>query len=427
MSSGDGDARAGIVVTGSELLTGRIADRNGPWVAQRLGERGVEVTHVLCVGDRAGDLDQALRFLAAQRVDVIVTSGGLGPTADDMTTEVVARFAGRELALDEGMRARIAAIVDRFAAGTGFGGEPAAVAIRKQAMVPRGAATIDPTGTAPGLVVPVEGGPVVIALPGPPRELQGMWEQALDTPPARAVLDRVRPYSAVALRLFGLPEPEIAQTLREVGARVDLSALEITTCLRGSELEVDVRYRAGGRAASEQLVEEIVRRHGHHLVSRDGSSTGDQVAALLRGRRIGVAESCTGGLLAARLTDRAGSSEYVAGGVVAYSDEAKVELLGVPASLIAQHGAVSPEVAMSMADGARRRFAADLGVGITGVAGPGGGTEAKPVGYVCLCVTTADGAVLARDPVLPGDRADIRDRSVDVALHLVNRILQPST
>lgn len=431
MASGDGDVRAGIVVTGSELLTGRIVDRNGPWVAQRLGELGVGVTHVLCVGDRPDDLDAALRFLAAQRVELIVTSGGLGPTADDVTAEVVARFAGRELALDEAMQARISAILARFAGRTGFGGaqldgstvpDSLDVAIRKQSMVPRGAATVDPIGTAPGLVVGVPDGPVVIVLPGPPRELQGMWDAALNTAPARAVLKAVRPYSTVALRLFGLPESEIAQTLREVGGQVDLSALEITTCLRRSELEVDIGYGAGGQAASEQLVDEIVARHGRYLVSRDGSSTGDRVAELLPGRRIGLAESCTGGLLAARLTDREGSSQYLVGGVVAYSDEVKIELLGVPAPLIERYGAVSPQVARAMADGALRAFGADLGVGITGVAGPGGGTEAKPVGYVCVCVTTG-GHILARDPVLPGGRADIRERAVDIALHLIHRAL----
>jgi nicotinamide-nucleotide amidase len=207
-----------------------------------------------------------------------------------------------------------------------------------------------------------------------------------------------------------------------VGEQTDLSELEVTTCLRRAELEIEVRHR-GADAALEALVEGVAERHGRFLFSTDGSTIDKQVAALLAGRKIGLAESCTAGLLAARLTEPPGASEYVAGGVVAYSNEAKVELLGVPAELIQVHGAVSPEVAEAMADGALERFGADLGVGITGVAGPGGGTEEKPVGYVCVCVKTSGGEILARDPVLPGDRGEIRDRSTTLAMHLLRRLL----
>lgn len=411
------------MVTGTELLTGLIADRNGPWVAERLGELGVEVADMICVGDRAEDLLAALRFLADQQVDLIVTTGGLGPTADDLTAEVVAGFAGTELVLDEAMEARIAAILERFAARMRFGADALRAANRKQAMVPRGAATVNPAGTAPGLVVPAPGRPTVVVLPGPPRELQAMWAAALATAPAREVLDRARPYTITRLRLFGVPESDIAETLRDVGADVDLSPLEITTCLRRFELEVDIRHHSGADTAREAVVERIRSRHGAQLYSVDGSSIDDQVAQLLDGRRIGLAESCTAGLLAARLTERAGSSAYVAGGVVAYSNEAKVDVLGVPAELIERHGAVSPEVAGAMADGALRRLGADVGCGITGVAGPGGGTEAKPVGYVCVSVVTADGSSVARDPVLPGGRSDVRERSVVLAMHLIRRLL----
>ncbi len=422
--SNDGtDVRAGIVVTGTELLSGQLTDRNGPWLAQRLGELGVEVAHLLCVGDRSEDLAATLRFLAGQGVDLIVTSGGLGPTADDVTTEVVAEFAGVQLELDEAMEHQIAGILARFRQLSRFSPEALRVANRKQAMVPRGAEPLAPVGTAPGLVVGVKGGPMVIVLPGPPRELQTMWPAALATPAVRAVLSRTRPFEASRLRLFGLPESEIAATLREVSATLDLAPLEITTCLRRAELEVDIRHRPGAEATRDALIEAIRSRHARYLFSTDGTSLDDQLAGLLQGRRIGLAESCTGGLLAARLTERPGSSDYVVGGVVAYSNAAKTQLLGVPAELIEQHGAVSPEVARAMADGALDRFGADVGAAITGVAGPGGGTGAKPVGYVCLCVTTGDGVVLARDPVLPGDRAEIRDRSVTVAMHLVRRVL----
>ncbi|MBV9730998.1 MAG: competence/damage-inducible protein A [Pseudonocardiales bacterium] len=422
--SNDGpDVRAGIVVTGTELLTGLITDRNGPWLAQRLGELGFEVAHLLCVGDRPVDLAAALRFLADQGVDLVVTSGGLGPTADDLTTEVVAGFAGVELELDEALEQQIAVILARFRYLAHFSPQALRAANRKQAMVPRGAQALDPVGTAPGLVVPVDGGPTVIVLPGPPRELREMWPAALATRAARDVLARTQPFASARLRLFGLPESEIAVTLREVSETLDLTPLEITTCLRRAEIVIDIRHRPGAEAIRDALIEAIRARHARHLFSTDGTSLDDQLAGLLRGRRIGLAESCTGGLLAARLTEQPGSSDYVAGGVVAYSNAAKTKLLGVPAELIEQHGAVSPEVARAMADGARERFSAGTGVGITGVAGPGGGTDAKPVGYVCICVTTSDGAALARDPVLPGDRAEIRDRSVTVAMHLVRRVL----
>jgi len=417
------NVRAGLVITGTELLSGLITDRNGPWLAQQLGELGVEVAHLICAGDRPADLAAALRFLADQGVDLIVTSGGLGPTADDMTAEVVAGFAGVALELDDAMEQQIAAILARFRHLPAFDAEGLRAANRKQAMVPRGATPLDPVGTAPGLVVPVEGGPTVVVLPGPPRELQQMWPAALATPPVRKVLSRTEPFEFAQLRLFGLPESQIAVTLREVGEELDLTPLEITTCLRRAELVIDIRHRPGAGATRDALIEAIRTRHGRYLFSTDGTSLDEQVARLLRGRRIGLAESCTGGLLAARLTDLAGSSEYVAGGVVAYSNEAKTQLLGVPAELIEQNGAVSPQVARAMADGARQRFGAGIGVGITGVAGPGGGTAAKPVGYVCLCVTTSDGAALAGDPVLPGDRAEIRNRAVTGAMHLLRRLI----
>ncbi len=430
--------RAGIVVTGTEVLTGQISARNGPWIAERLGELGVEVSYILCVGDRPGDVGAALRFLAAEGVDLIVTSGGLGPTADDLTAELVARFAGRELVLDEAMEKRIAAILAGFARRLRLDPEALRVANRKQAMVPRGAVAVDPAGTAPGLVVPVDDGPTVIVLPGPPRELRSMWPQALATAEARTVLDRAEPYELASLRLFGIPESEIAQTLREVGAEVDLSPLEITTCLRRAELHVDVRHRESGKGARDRLFEGIAARHGKFVFSTDGSSLDQQVAALLRGdcdaktaetggtmaHRIALAESCTAGLAAARLSEPPGASAYLAGGVVAYSDDAKRDLLGVPAELIERDGAVSPEVAEAMADGALAHFRADLGVAITGIAGPEGGSEEKPVGYVCVCVKRSSGEVMARDPVLPGDRGEIRDRAGTLALHLLRRVLR---
>ncbi|GAA2547438.1 competence/damage-inducible protein A [Pseudonocardia hydrocarbonoxydans] len=418
MSGSPARPRAAVVVTGSELLTGAISDKNGPWVAEHLGALGFEVSHVLVVGDRPADLADALEFVRGAAL--VVTSGGLGPTADDLTAEVVASFAGVPLELDEPMRAHIAGILAAWARRTGFDGPALEEANRKQAMVPRGAVALPPVGTAPGLVVTVPDGPVVIVLPGPPRELQGMWQAALASDPVAALLAGVPPARSRSLRFFGLPESEIAATLRTL----DAGDVEVTTCLRRSELEVDLRPAPG--ASADALADALVAAHERFLVSADGTSTDALVAAGLldRGWTVATGESCTGGMLASRLIDRAGSSAYVAGGVVAYSNAAKTALLDVPAALIEAHGAVSPEVARALADGARARFGADVGIGITGVAGPDGGTEAKPVGYVCFCVTTADGAVLARDPRLPGGRSDVRERSTDVAMHLLLRAVR---
>ncbi len=415
--------RAGIVVTGTEVLTGRISDSNGPWVSERLAERGVEVAHILIVADRPDDLEAALRFMAAEGMDLIVTTGGLGPTADDLTAEVVSRFAGRELVLDEVIEAKIAEILRGFAKRFNFDEAAVLEANRKQAMVPEGATPLDPVGTAPGLVVPA-GERVVIVLPGPPRELQPMWPVALETEPVRAVLDRATPLRGYTLRMFGVPESEIAKSLREIEAEgVDLGAVEITTCLRRGEIEIDVRYRDEASGMADAVRDGLAERHRRHLFSLDGETIDSQVAKLLRGRRLGLAESCSGGLLAARITDVPGASEYMLGSVVAYSNEAKAELLGVDPALIEAKGAVSPEVAEAMAIGALQRFGADVAVSVTGIAGPDGGTEEKPVGYVCFNARLADGTSIARDPVIPGGRADIRERSALVGMHLLRNLL----
>lgn len=415
--------RAGILVTGTEVLTGRVTDRNGPWLSQRLAALGVEVADLICVGDRPEDLRGALAFLAGTGLDLIVTSGGLGPTADDITAEIVAGFAGREMVLDEAMEVRIGEIVAAFAKRMKFDPEGLRDGTRKQAMVPEGSIPLDPAGTAPGLVV-AAGETVVVVLPGPPRELQAMWPAAVASEPLATLLERAESFANASMKMFGIPESTLAKTLREVGQEVDLEPLEITTCLRrGAELEIDVRYRTENRELLDGLFAGLREHHDAHIYTETGESIDEIVARLLAGHRIALAESCTGGKLAARLTDRAGSSAYVVGGIVAYSNEAKVELLGVPAELIEARGAVSPEVADAMAQGAIDRLGANLGAGVTGVAGPGGGGEDKPVGYVCICVRTNDGEVLSRDPQLPGSREDVRDRSVSVAMHMIRRLL----
>jgi nicotinamide-nucleotide amidase len=418
--------RAGLVVTGTEVLAGRVRDRNGPWLADRLAELGVELAHVMITGDRPGDLLAALEFMRAEGTDLIVTSGGLGPTADDLTAEIVAGFAHRPLVLDEALEQRIAGIVARFARRWQLDPAALALATRKQAMVPEGAVALDPAGTAPGLVVPADG-QVVVVLPGPPRELQESWQQAVLTEPFKAAVAAAPRYRQTMLRLFGIPESEIAETLRAAEREIGLEGLEITTCLRRAELEVVIRSDRESDAAAGRLAAFIGDRHREALFSTDGSSIEEQVAELLTGRRIAVGESCTAGLLAARLTDRPGASAYFAGGVVAYSNEAKVELLEVPAELIERHGAVSEEVAKAMAAGAMVRFNADVGIGLTGIAGPDGGTPEKPVGRVCFCVASRSAAgetEIVRALDLPGSRAEVRDRATTVALHLVRRLLR---
>jgi nicotinamide-nucleotide amidase len=413
--------RAGIVVTGTEVLSGIVADRNGPWLAERLRELGIVLSHTVVVGDRPADLRAALDFLASTRADLVITSGGLGPTADDLTADVVASFAGRPMLLDGALEERIWAIVTRLRARFPEARETALrEGARKQAYVPEGAVALEPAGTAPGLVVPVAGGPLVVVLPGPPGELRPLWAAALETAAMRALLARATTLERRIMRLVGLPEPALAATLRDLEPP---ASLEITTCLRRGELEVVTVFEPAAAEAYAALETGIRAHHADTLFSADGATIDEIVAGLLAGRTIATAESCTGGLMAGRLTDLAGSSAYVLGGLVVYSNAAKVALAGVAPELIERHGAVSPEVADALADGARARVGADLGIGITGIAGPGGATPGKPVGMVCLSVASAD-AREAETVQLPGSRADVRDRSTTVALHMLRRLLQ---
>ncbi|HEY8303312.1 MAG TPA: competence/damage-inducible protein A [Solirubrobacteraceae bacterium] len=443
--------RAGIVVTGTEVLTGRVRDRNGPWLSDRLLEGGIDLAHIAIVGDRPADMEAALSFMAREGVEVVITSGGLGPTADDLTAEIVGRFQGRKLVVDEALERRIAEILRPLAARyPHLDREAIAAGNRKQARIPLGATVLEPVGTAPGLVVaPARGreGPTIVVLPGPPRELRPMWEQAVASEAWREAVAGARIYRQRMLRLFGIPESEIAETLREAERRgIDLVELEITTCLRAGEIEIVTRYEPGAEEAYEAFAAVVRERHTDTLYSTDGTTVDDQVAALLRGeppaalgareneptqpsgpagqrRTIAVAESCTGGLLAARLTNPPGASEYVLGGVVAYSNELKVAAAGVRSETIETYGAVSAEVARALADGARESLGAEVGVGVTGIAGPGGGSEHKPVGLVWTCVVGPDGASLTRSVRLPGGRLDVRERAVTVAMHLLRRLL----
>lgn len=435
---GRASVRAGILVTGTEVLTGVISDQNGPWLSERLRDLGVDVAMITVVGDRPEDLIGELRHMADAGVQMIITSGGLGPTADDLTAELVGDFSGRKMVLDEELAGRIFTIMGSLRGRWPNVDEDALrEANRKQAVIPEGSTVLEPVGTAPGLIVPPADGspparPVVVVLPGPPRELQPMWAAAVQTEPIRAVLAHAGEFRLGILRLYGIPEAEIANTLRAADAGgLRLAELEITTCLRRSEIEVVIRYEPPAEADYLALVAFIAARHERELFSRDGATIDEQVVQMLvsSGATVAVAESCTGGLVSARFTDVPGSSAYFLGGAVAYSDAAKTSLVGVDPRLIEEHGAVSTEVARALAFGARSRFSAQVGVGVTGVAGPGGGSEEKPVGYVCFCVAygAAPGGAaersLTRSSRLHGGRQDVRERSTTVVMHMLARVL----
>ena len=415
--------RAGIVVTGTEVLTGRVTDRNGPWLAEELRRLGVDVGTVLVVGDRPEDLRNALRFLADE--DVVLTTGGLGPTADDLTAQVVGEVQGRPSSVDPGLERQIAGIVEGLMDGRGWRADPEATAagVRKQALVPEGATVLPPVGTAPGLVVPpAEGrdGPVVVVLPGPPSELRGMWPAALAAEPVQRALTGRSELRQETLRLWGTLESQLAATLRQQ----EFPGLEVTTCLRDGELEIVTRYGPEAQPEYDRLVAAVREAHGPQLFST-GPTVDDLVASAFadRGLTVATAESCTSGLLVARLTERAGSSAWVLGGVASYANSAKEALVGVPSEMLESYGAVSTQVAAALAEGARSRFGADVGVGITGIAGPGGGSPEKPVGTVHLCAVGPSSEGLSRSVVLPGSRSAVRHRSVALAMHMLRQLL----
>lgn len=356
----------------------------------------------------------------------------MGPTADDLTVATVAALYGRELQLDVELEQRIQQIVQRWRSrlSSSTDSEPLLAGIRKQAMVPQGALSISPTGTAPGVAIPASDSgmlPAVLILPGPPRELQAMWPEAVQTAPVSRVLARSTAVRQDTIRAYGLSEADLAATLRTAEREVaGFGDLEITTCLRLGELEMVTRYPESAAAAYSDVAALIEKHYGSQVFSTDGSTIDDILASRLTGRRIATAESCTGGMIAARLTDRAGSSAYVIGAVVSYANEAKTELLGVPAEVIDQHGAVSEPVAALMAEGALNRVGVDIAVSTSGIAGPGGGTELKPVGTVCFAIAVRDQPTVTRTLRLPGDRASVRSLSTTAAMHMLADALEPT-
>lgn len=408
-----------MLVTGDEILRGRIQERNAGVLARSLESHGVGVERIEMVGDGADVIASALVRLLGEGVDVVCVSGGLGPTHDDLTMDAVARATGRPLALD---RAALGLVRARSA---GMGGDPAVrrSVQQKQASLPEGARVLPPPGTAPGCVLR-HGGAVVVVLPGPPWELEAMWADALATPEVAGVVARAGARHERVLRLEAVPESRLVGVLRGLD-RGAWERLRVGVCARDGELEVTVRADPSDAWAAAALEQAVAAEMGDALFSRDGASLDAVVAdALLEaGETVAVAESCTGGGLGARLTERAGSSAYALGGVIAYADAVKTALLGVGTELLRRHGAVSPECARAMALGARERLGADWALSVTGIAGPGGGTPEKPVGLVYVGIAGPGGLVDHAELRGGGDRAAIRRRSGTAALHLLRRSL----
>ncbi len=412
---------AAVLVTGSEILLGRTQDRNSGTLARSLDLHGVRLERVVAVDDREEHLRAALRELVDGGYDLVITSGGLGPTHDDRTVAMVAEATGRPLVLDEGALAEITEIVTGYAAARGVEVELLLPGARKQAMVPEGAHVLSPSGTAPGVIVP--GPTTVVVLPGPPTELQEVWGRAL-AHPALADLLGARPERRI-LRIWSVPESTVARRFEELGG--DGAGTETSICASRLEVEVVIRYGPDEAAAANALADGIAAEFGDAVYAQDDASLEERVVRGLaeRGWTIGTAESCTAGLVSARLASVPGASEALLGGVAAYANAVKHDLVGVPEELIAAHGAVSAEVAVALAEGVRARLGCDVGVGITGVAGPGGGTDAKPVGLVHIAVVGPD----ARETLehrFPGDREAVRTNSATAALHLVRLLLDAS-
>jgi nicotinamide-nucleotide amidase len=414
--------RAVVVVTGSELVRGDRRDLNGPFLARELVSLGLDPARILVVGDAPDELEGALREALA--ADLCVVSGGLGPTHDDRTVETLARVSGRALRHDRDLDHEIEAISRRIAARLRRSYAEFAPGVRKQASVPEGAIPLGLAGTAPGFVIQITS-TVVVALPGPPPELQRLWRTALETEPLRRVLAGVKPPGRRTLRFYGVSESAVAQVLDAAGG--DGDGVEATVCARDFEIYVDLVVGEDGQARADALATALRDELGDFLVAEDERPVAAHVLDLCRadGLTLASAESCTGGLVAAKLTAIAGSSDVFRGAVVAYADDVKAAELGVSSDVLEAHGAVSAETAAAMAAGVRERLGADVGVSVTGIAGPGGATAEKPVGLVYLHAAGPGGAAAA-DFSVPADRETVRARATLAALHLVRRLLTQS-
>lgn len=412
--------RAAIVVTGSELVRGEREDRNGPFLAAEAVRLGLDPERILIVGDRVEDLERALRqgFTA----DLCLVSGGLGPTHDDRTIELIAHVAGRPLEVREDLERRIEEVSQTIAKRLGRSYSDFATGVRKQATLPEGALSLGLAGTAPGVVLDT-GGCVVVSLPGPPRELQRLWPRALESEPVRRVLDRAPTRRHMVLRFFGTPESQVAGALADAGGEGD--GVEATICAREFEIHVDLFVEPDAEARGAAVADALRAELAPYLFGEDERTIAEIVldGCRARGLTLATAESCTGGLVAGRLTGVPGSSDVFLGGVVAYANRVKELELAVQPEILDTHGAVSAEAARAMAQGARARLGADVAVAVTGIAGPDGGTAEKPVGLVFL-YAVGPGGEEERRLDLPGDRDMIRGRATAAALHLVRSLLE---
>ena len=411
--------RAVVVVTGSELVRGDRNDLNGPFLAHELVSLGLEPERIVVVGDGDEALEAALRDGAA--ADLCVVSGGLGPTHDDRTVELVARVSGRELLVDEALEREIETVSRLIAERLRRPYAEFAPGVRKQATLPTGAVSLGLAGTAPGSVLDTDMC-VFVVLPGPPRELQRLWRAAVAAAPVQRVLARASEPERRVLRLYGAGESEVARALEAAGGAPP--GVDVTICARDFEIHVDLVAAPQASPRAAELAAAFRRRLGDYLFAEDERPVAELVLELCRARgyTLATAESCTGGLVAARLTDVAGSSDVFRGSVVAYANEVKTELLDVAPDVLERHGAVSAETAAAMAAGVRGRLGVDAAISVTGVAGPGGGTSEKPVGLVYFHVSTPDGARGGEFSV-PADRETVRARATVAALHLARRVL----
>jgi nicotinamide-nucleotide amidase len=414
--------RAVVVITGSELVRGDRRDLNGPFLAAELLRRGIEPARIVIVGDREEELARAIE--EGLRADLCVTSAGLGPTHDDRTVELVARAAGVGLHVDDDLEREIGGISRAFARRMNRPYVDFEQGVRKQATIPDGASSLGLAGTAPGLVLEA-GECVVVVLPGPPGELQRLWQNAVEAEPVQRVFARATPPDVRLLRFFGASESAVAKALADAGG--DGDGVEATICARDFEIHVDLYVQPGAEDRADELTSALVAPLERYLFARDERRVEEVVLDLCRdnGFTLATAESCTGGMVAERLTSVPGSSRVFLGGVVAYSNEVKAAELGVAREVLEQHGAVSAETAAAMAAGARERLGADVAVSVTGIAGPDGGSTKKPVGLVYLHAESPSGSRSA-DFVFPGDRDGIRRRAAVTALHLVRRLLTQS-
>jgi nicotinamide-nucleotide amidase len=413
--------RAAIVVTGDELLRGFIQDANSGFLARELRRIGIELAWVRFSDDSLESIMRAVGDAQAElgtAGGVVVVTGGLGPTHDDRTTEAVATMCDRALELrDEALaviEARVRALgrmntpeeEELFRAGN-----------RKQARFPAGAQVLEPAGTAPGYIVE-SGGVVHVVLPGPPSELRYAWRQAAATDAFQQVAARVVHLDERLVRTFGIPESHAVAALASTGHE-DSDSCRVTLCARDGELEISVRGTDGARVG--EVVAGLRRELASHVFAVDDERPARELVGSLVeqvGMTLGVAESCTGGLLGATLTDTAGSSAWFRGGVISYHNDVKRERLGVSQHLLDQHGAVSEPVARAMAAGAREAAGCDIGVAITGIAGPGGGSKDKPVGTVHIAIDSPRGTE-HRVVRLPGGREAVRRRSCMLAMHML--------